>query len=215
MIGGSHATQTVLRRMTPRYASPEQIRGEPLTTATDVYSLGVLLYELLTNASPYRIRSENSIDVERLVCDSEPLRLSMSVPDARMRRQLSGDLENIVAMALRKEPQRRYASVQQFAADVQRFRQGLPVSAREETILYLAVKLVRRNKLASAAFALLAFSVAAGWFATYRQAKRAEARFEEVRKLANAVVFDFNGKINICQELPRRASCLYVLLCTT
>jgi eukaryotic-like serine/threonine-protein kinase len=200
VIGGVHMTQTVLRRMTPRYASPEQIRGESLTTATDIYSLGVLLYEMLTYNSPYRITGETSQEVERIVCDSEPIRLSMAVPsDARVRRQISGDLENIVAMALRKEPQRRYASAQQFAADVQRFRQGLPVSAREDTILYLAAKLVRRNKLASAAFALLALSVAGGWFATYRQAKRAEARFEEVRKLANEVLFDFNGKI---QHLP-------------
>ena len=200
VTGGVHMTQTVLRRMTPRYASPEQIRGEPLTTATDIYSLGVLLYEMLTYNSPYRITGETSQEVERIVCDSEPIRLSMAIPsDARVRRQISGDLENIVAMALRKEPQRRYASAQQFAADVQRFREGLPVSAREDTIFYLATKLVRRNKLASAAFALLALSVAGGWLATYRQAQRAEARFEEVRKLANEVLFDFNGKI---QHLP-------------
>jgi serine/threonine protein kinase len=197
---GAQVTQTVLRRMTPRYASPEQIRGESLTTATDIYSLGVLLYEMLTYNSPYRITSQASQEVERMVCDSEPIRLSMAVhTDARVRRQISGDLENIVAMALRKEPQRRYPSVQQFAADIQRFRDGLPVSAREDTLLYLAAKLVRRNKLASAAFALLALSVAGGWFATYREAKRAEARFEEVRKLANEVLFDFNAKI---QHLP-------------
>jgi serine/threonine protein kinase/tetratricopeptide (TPR) repeat protein len=200
VIGGAHTTQTVLRRMTPRYASPEQIRGESLTTATDIYSLGVLLYEMLTYNSPYRIMGQTSQEVERIVCDSEPIRLSAAVhSDSRVRRQISGDMENIVSMALRKEPQRRYASVQQFAADVQRCREGLPVSAREDTILYLATKLVRRNKLAAAAFALLALSVAGGWFATYRQAKRAEARFEEVRKLANEVLIDFNGKI---QNLP-------------
>ncbi len=102
-------------------------------------------------------------------------------------------------MALRKEPERRYASVQQFATDVQRFRDGLPVSAREDTLVYLATKLVRRNRLATAAFALLALSVACGWFATYREAKRAEARFEEVRKLANEVLYNLNAKI---QHLP-------------
>lgn len=200
VAGGIQSTQTVTRRMTPQYASPEQIRGEPLTTATDVYSLGVLLYEMLTYNSPYRITGQLPADVEKLVCDSEPFRLSTAArQDARLRRQLSGDLENIVAMALRKEPQRRYSSVQQFADDVQRFMSGLPVSAREDTIFYLAGKLVRRNRLASAAFALLALSIAAGWFATYREVQRTKARFEEVRKLANVVLFDFHHKI---QNLP-------------
>ena len=106
--------------MTPQYASPEQIRGDSLTTATDVYLLGVLLYEMLTYHSPYSITGQTGAEVERVVCDSEPLRLSTAArQDARLRRQLSGDLENIMAMALRKEPQRRYSSVQQFADDIQ------------------------------------------------------------------------------------------------
>jgi serine/threonine protein kinase len=200
VVGGANDTKTQLRRLTPQYASPEQVRGEALTTATDIYSLGVLLYELLTQSSPYRITGEAPQDIERRVCDSEPIRLSMAArADAKLRRQLSGDLENIVSMALRKEPQRRYASVQQFSDDIRRYMGGLPVSAREDTIFYLATKLVRRNKLAAAAFALLALSILAGWFATYREAKRAEARFEEVRKLANVVLFDFHKKI---QGLP-------------
>ena len=200
VIGGASTTKTLMRRMTPQYASPEQVRGEGLTTATDIYSLGVLLYEMLTHSSPYRITGQSSVDVERLVCESEPMRLSASAPsDARLRRQLSGDLDNVVAMALRKEPQRRYGSVQQFADDVQRYTQGMPVSAREDTIFYLAGKLVRRNLLASAAFGLLALSIAAGWFATYREAKRTEARFMEVRKLANFVLSDFQKSI---QHLP-------------
>ena len=200
VIGGADSTQTVMRRMTPQYASPEQIRGDSLTTATDVYSLGVLLYEMLTYHSPYRITGQTGAEVERVVCDSEPLRLSTAArQDARLRRQLSGDLENIMAMALRKEPQRRYSSVQQFADDIQRFMSGLPVSAREDTIFYLAGKLVRRNLLASAAFGMLALSIAAGWYATYRQVQRSEARFQEVRKLANVVLLEFHRKI---QDLP-------------
>ncbi|HYP08861.1 MAG TPA: protein kinase [Bryobacteraceae bacterium] len=198
--GGSQTTMTVMRRMTPQYASPEQIRGEALTTATDIYSLGVLLYELLTQSSPYRITGHTSQEVERIVCDSEPMRLSTAAhSDSRLRRQLSGDLENIVAMALRKEPHRRYASVQQFAVDLERYIAGMPVSAREDTMFYLATKLVRRNLLASAAFGLLALSIGAGWYATYREAKRTEARFEELRKLANAVLFDFHKSI---EHLP-------------
>lgn len=196
---GDSTTKTLLRRLTPQYASPEQVRGEPLTTATDIYSLGVLLYELLTFTSPYRITGQTPQEIEKLVCESEPARLSIASKDVKWRRQLAGDLENIVAMALRKEPQRRYASVQQFADDVQRFTQGMPVSAREDTIFYLAGKLVRRNLLASAAFALLALSIVGGWFATYREAKRTEARFMEVRKLANFVLSDFQKSI---QHLP-------------
>jgi tetratricopeptide (TPR) repeat protein len=119
--------------------------------------------------------------------------------DPRLRRQLSGDLETIVAMALRKEPQRRYPSAQQFAVDLERFLAGMPVSAREDTMFYLATKLLRRNLLASAAFGLLAVSIAGGWYATYREAKRTEARFQELRKLANAVLFDFHRSI---EQLP-------------
>src|SRR5690349_849555 len=146
-------TNTVNRVLTPKYASPEQIRGEQLTTASDVYSLGVLLYELLTASSPYRTTGRTPMDVARAVCESEPLRLT-SAPgsDSRLRKQLGGDLENIVAMALRKEPSRRYTSVQQLSDDIGKYLQGLPVSAREETLFYVAGKLVRRNKLASAAF---------------------------------------------------------------
>jgi serine/threonine protein kinase len=198
--GGDEDTETCLRRLTPQYASPEQIRGETLTTASDVYSLGVLLYEMLTFESPYSITGWTTHEIERAVLNSEPRRLSVSAQnDVRLRRQLSGDLDNIVAMALRKEPHRRYASAQQLSDEITRYLRGLPVSAREDTLFYLASKLVRRNKAAAAAFALLAISVAGGWTATIRQARRSEARFQEVRKLANAVLFDFHTRI---QGLP-------------
>src|SRR4029079_10996487 len=95
----------------------------------------------------------------------------------------------------RKEPHRRYPSAQQLAVDLERFLAGMPVSAREDTMFYLATKLLRRNLLASAAFALLALSIAGGWYATYREAKRTEARFQELRKLANAVLYDFHKSI--------------------
>jgi serine/threonine protein kinase len=198
--GGGEDTETLLRRLTPQYASPEQIRGEPLTTASDVYSLGVLLYEMLTFESPYSITGWSTHEIERAVLNSEPRRLSIAArADGRLRRQLSGDLDNIVGMALRKEPHRRYASAQQLSDEITRYLRGLPVSAREDTLFYLASMLVRRNKVAAAAFALLAISVAGGWTATIRQARRTEARFQEVRKLANAILFDFHGQI---QGLP-------------
>ncbi len=201
LVPGHHtATLTMMRRMTPQYASPEQIRGEALTTATDIYSLGVLLYELLTFESPYRFTGRTPHDIERAIRETDPIKLSSAVKgNPRVRRQLAGDLENIVSMALRKEPSRRYASVQQLSDDVARHLDGMPVSAREDTLFYVAGKLVKRNKLASLAFALLLLSVAAGWTATVQQAHRAEARFAQVRKLANSVLFDLHKAI---QKLP-------------
>jgi eukaryotic-like serine/threonine-protein kinase len=201
--GVEAVTQTVHRRLTPQYASPEQIRGESLTTATDIYSLGVLLYEMLTFTSPYSIAGRTFHEVERVVCDSEPARLSSVVRhEASLRRQLSGDLETIVAMAMRKESQRRYASAQRLAEDISRHLKGLPVSARQDTIFYVAGKLVRRNKLATAALVLLFASVAAGWTATIHEMRRSEARFQEVRKLANSLLFELHKPI---EKLPGSA----------
>lgn len=206
-------TLTLHRRLTPRYASPEQIRGEPLTTASDVYSLGVLLYELLTYASPYQTTGHSHAEVQRAVCEQEPARLSRAVADnPRLKRELSGDLDNIVSMALRKEPQRRYSSAQQLAEDIRRYLNGLPVTARDETIFYLAAKLVRRNKLASAALALLAISVFAGWSLTIHEARKTQARFEQVRSLANTLLSDIPrdlrglpGSVPIRAKLVRTA----------
>ena len=189
-------TETVMRILTPHYASPEQVRGEPLGTTSDIYSLGVLLYEMLTFRSPYNVTGTGEHAIERAVCENEPLRLSEAAKgDKRLRRQLAGDLERIAAMALRKEPQRRYTSAREFAADVQRYLQGQPVMARPETMLYVARKFVRRNKAATLAGVLLAISIAAGWTATIRESHRTARRFEEVRKLANAVLFDLHGRM--------------------
>ncbi|HYZ83618.1 MAG TPA: protein kinase [Bryobacteraceae bacterium] len=186
------------KRMTPQYASPEQIRGEQLTTATDIYSLGVLLYEILTYETPYRVKGRSAHEVENAVCNSEPSRLSSTTAatrDSKLRRQLTGDLDVIVSTALRKEPERRYPSVQQFAEDIRRYLQGLPITAREESLVDLASRMVRKNRLAAVAIALLIVSIVTGWFSTYREAQRTEARFREVRKLANVVLYDFHRKI--------------------
>jgi tetratricopeptide (TPR) repeat protein len=194
--GQQDTTATVNRRMTPQYASPEQVRGEPLTTATDVYSLGVLLYELLVFESPYRLTGRSQREIEQAICDTGPMRLTSAVKDdPKLRKQLAGDLETIVAMALRKEPQRRYASVQQFSDDLQKHLAGFPVSAREDTLFYVAGKLMRRNRLATAAFAGLALSIAAGWVMTARQQQRTEERYTQVRKLANSLLFDLHRDI--------------------
>ena len=175
--------------MTPEYASPEQVRGEPITTASDVYSLGVVLYELLTGERPPRQPSLG--------------------PQARVKRRLRGDLENIVRMALRPEPERRYASVDQMSEDVGRHLEGRPVIARPDTFRYRAGKFVRRNRAAVAAAALLAVGLAGGTVAMAWEARiarlergRAERRFNELRRLANSMLFEFEDSI---EHLPGSA----------
>jgi non-specific serine/threonine protein kinase/serine/threonine-protein kinase len=239
LAGQTHApTAAGMQLMTPEYASPEQVRGDPVTTATDVYSLGVLLYELLTGRRPYRITSRLPVDVMRVVCEAVPARPSTAVTQAsegpdhlepatgaqaaptsdlgtgqprtidaqRLSRRLAGDLDTIVLKALSKEPARRYASVDQFSEDVRRHLDGLPVLARRDTWSYRAAKFVRRHRAAVAAAALTFFALVAGVIGTAWQAReariaraRAEARFDDVRRLANAVVFDVHDAI---RDLP-------------
>jgi serine/threonine-protein kinase len=129
------------RLMTPEYASPEQARGEPITTASDVYSLGVLLYELLTGHRPFEIEGRTASEIQKTICDTEPRR-----PSTRGPRELKGDLDNIVLMAMRKEPRRRYNSVDQFSEDIRRYLDGFPVIAREDTWGYRTGKFVRRHR---------------------------------------------------------------------
>ena len=158
-----------LRVMTPEYASPEQMRGEAATTVSDVYSLGVVLYRLLTGRLPFRLASESPQGTARAIGETEPQRPSTVVTAAdadsdaadgatgdfasrtsegspeRLRRRLRGDLDNIVLMALRKEPERRYQSVEQLSEDIRRHLATLPVLARRDTLAYRGAKFVRRN----------------------------------------------------------------------
>ncbi len=182
-------TRPGMRFLTPEYASPEQIRGEAITTATDVYQLGVLLYELLTGRRPYRLTERLKYEIERVILEEEPTRPSMvvgqtqevrqgknitqitpeTVSEARsttaegLQRRLSGDLDNIVLKALKKDAGERYGTVEQFAEDLKRHLVGLPVSARRETLAYRMRKFVQRNKAgvaAAVAIAILLVSVA-------------------------------------------------------
>jgi len=163
--------------LTPRYASPEQLRGQGITTASDVYSLGVILYELLAGRSPYQTSEDLSYQLEQAICEQEPERPSLALfrPGhsglqeialaRRMRPQalasrLSGDLDNIVQMALRKEPQRRYGSVAALSRDLEKHLQNLPVTARPDTIRYRSRKFVRRHRTAVAATAAVVLLVA-------------------------------------------------------
>ena len=155
--------------MTPDYASPEQLNGTTETTATDIYSLGVLLYQLLTGHTPYQLKNRSAQEIFDKICNAEPRRPSTVVRSARggtlhprrklcsglrnakperLVRQLAGDLDNILLLALRKEPQRRYASVEQFASDIRRHLDQVPVLARPDTLRYRASKFVRRNTAA-------------------------------------------------------------------
>jgi eukaryotic-like serine/threonine-protein kinase len=190
-------TRQGMRILTPDYASPEQILGEPVSVATDVFSLGAVLYELLTGTRAHQFQTYTEAEYQRVVCDTEVKPPSAATDDARLRRQLSGDLDNIVPLALRKDPARRYLSVEQFAGDIRRFLEGRPVSARPETFFYRTRKFVTRNRVPVGAAALVVISLIAGVLGTTVQARRAdeqaaraERRFQQVRKLANAFVFD-------------------------
>jgi eukaryotic-like serine/threonine-protein kinase len=220
---GVDQTVTVMRLMTPEYASPEQVRGEPITTASDVYSLGVVLYGLLTGRRPYGPASRLPRDIVQAVIETEPEKPSASVTRAetvtaravsetrdevpeKLQRRLRGDLDNIVLKALRKEPERRYASVEQFSEDIRRHLEGLPVIARPDTFFYRSGKFVKRHK-ASVAAAItvlltlivgLAITVHETYIARAERAK-AELRFNDVRKLANSLLFEVHDAI---QTLP-------------
>jgi len=200
----SDRTITLARRMTPQSASPEQVCGRNITTATDVYSLGVLLYKLLTGHSPYELAGKSSEEIERAICEEDPEKPSTVIdrpeesaagraitpqstgetregtPD-KLRRRLRGDLDNIVLMALRKESQRRYASVQQFSDDIRRHLEGLPVVAHHDTPAYRAAKFVHRHKTGVAAVAVIFLSLATGIVATVRQARIAAAERDRTR----------------------------------
>ena len=202
------ATLLEQRVLTPEYASPEHLCGEPVTTASDVYSLGVVLYRLLTGQLPHRLKAQSADDMAHIVGRTEPQRPS-AVTDATSGRRLRGDLDNIVLMALRKEPERRYPSVEQFSEDIGRHLDALPVLARRDTLAYRAGKFVRRNTAASVAAALVVLSLVGGIVMTTRQAERAreqeaialaekaraEHRFNEVRQLARSVLFDYHDAI--------------------
>ena len=171
-------TTPALRVMTPEYSSPEQISGGNITTTSDVYSLGVLLFELLTGERPYRLNSRTPDAIAHAVTAQEPTPPSTAISrdqkaQVRNLKSLRGDLDNIVLMAMRKEPARRYASVAQLSEDIRRHLEGLPVIARKDTVGYRTVKFVRRNKIGVVAAALILCALIAGIVSTAWQARRA------------------------------------------
>ncbi len=182
-------TETALRLMTPDYASPEQVRGGTITTATDVYALGIVLYELLTGQRPYQFDTYAPAAIERAICDTEAARPSEMAgrqlgTTAKQARELVGDLDNIVMMALRKEPARRYQSVEKFSDDIRRYLEGLPITARADTFTYRAGKFVRRHRVAVAAAALVLLSLLGGIIATTFAARQARAERDRANQAA-------------------------------
>lgn len=208
MTNGATLTQRESRMLTPDYASPEQVKGLPVSTASDTYSLGAVLYELLAAKRPHRFTSGSLVDMENAICLTEPLKpssvaaVNADIPPGlrkQLRRQLSGDLDNIVLTALRKEPQRRYASAAEFAEDLRRHMEGLPVLAHEDRWTYRAGKFIRRNRLAVGAAALVAASLIGGIVSTTIQVRRAEQRFQIVRGLARTTLYELYGEM---ERLP-------------
>ncbi|HEY3883948.1 MAG TPA: serine/threonine-protein kinase, partial [Vicinamibacterales bacterium] len=211
-------TATLFRALTPEGASPEQLRGEPVTVATDVYSLGALLYRLLTGEGPYRTLLDTETNIAHAICREQPLapsaRFAAGVhADADRVRAVHGDLDLIVLKALRKEPERRYGSVQLLADDVQNHLLGRPVAAAPDSWRYRAGKFVRRHRLGLAAVAATLTAIVSGTTIAVYQARvarqeaeiaeaqhlRAERRFNDVRKLANSLIFDIHDSI---RDLP-------------
>jgi tetratricopeptide (TPR) repeat protein len=184
-------TATGLRLLTPQSASPEQIRGEPLTTASDVYSLGALLYVLLAEKAPYKVAGMASAETLKAICEVDPP-LPSTVAGQAVRRQLRGDLDNIVLKALHKDPARRYGSAEALAEDIRRSMRGLPVTARPDSFGYRAGKFLARHRgtLAAAAVVLLASGI--GLFTTLRASALADRRFAELRGFAHSVVFEMS-----------------------
>jgi len=193
-------TQNGLQSFTPQYASPEQVLGDAITTATDTYSLGVLLYLLLAGRPAYELKEFTTAEMLRVICNEVPPKPSTVAAG------LDADLDAIVMKALRKEPQERYLTVDQFAGDIQAYLEGRPVLARRGTLRYRAGKFVRRNRLAIAGASLLVVTLLAGiagvlWQSRSAnlQRRRAEARSQDLRQLSVSLLSEIDEAV---KQLP-------------
>lgn len=195
--GVASGAATALTAMTPAYASPEQVRHEPLTTSSDVYSLGVILYQLLSGSRPYSLDGLSPAQAERMVCETEPASLRSAVQQAEMsdgarqrrRVQIDADLDRIVFKAMHKDANRRYASAQELAADVQRYLDGQPVLAHPDSKTYRAGKFIARHRLGSAAAAIAAIAIIAAAGIALWQASAARQSADDMRQI-NAYLLD-------------------------
>ena len=205
---GFTATALPSGPLTPEYASPEQVRGLPVTTASDVYALGVVLYELLTGRRAQPMQTRTPEEIDRVVCETQLARPG-----------LDEDLDNIVLMATRKERERRYRSVDEFSADIGRFLERRPVMARQDSLGYRAKKFVSRHRLPIAAAALVAVSLVAGTTVALLQAREAQAqrataerRLSNMIELANRSLYDVHAAI---EKLPGATEARRQIVTTT
>ena len=195
-------TRLGYQSFTPQYASPEQVLGKSVTTASDTYSLGVLLYLLLTGTLPYELTEFTTEEMVRVICHEPPRKPSLAAGS----RRLDGDLEATLLKALRKEPQERYLTAEQFASDVQAYLDGRTVTARRGTVRYRAGKFVRRNRMALVGAGVLAMTLLAGLAGVLWQAKvanverrKAEARAADLRQLSSSLLSELDEAI---KQLP-------------
>lgn len=202
------------RLLTPAYASPEQIRGKNITTATDVYSLGVIFYELLSGDSPYSNSRDSYDELIAAICDHEPVRPSAAVektadeeiPEVERRRRkkrVSGDLDIIALKALAKDPARRYASVDQMAEDIRRHLDGRPISARPDTVRYRVAKFVQRNRWQTAAAILVMASMLGGTGVALWQARKTELEREKALQSQKKAKDRANAIRILCSDFTR------------
>jgi serine/threonine protein kinase/tetratricopeptide (TPR) repeat protein len=207
-LASADAKLTGLVALTPEYASPEQIRGGAITTASDVYSLGVVLYKLLSGSLPHRVQPDFAYRLASQIVEGDTRAPSVAALESSdttisgSAKRLTGDLDNIVQMALQKEPAKRYSSVERFEEDIRRHLQGFPVQARPAAFHYRFLKFAGRHKAGIAIASLFVVTLVAGILATtwmaqvaWQQRARAERHFAEVRKLANTFMFDVHGAI--------------------
>ena len=214
----SPVTRVDSRMMTPEYASPEQVRGESLTTASDIYSLGVLLYELLCGSSPYRLTSGSPVELATAICEQDPEPPSVRstraagtasgrMPDTaaelrgtsadRLARLLDGDLDSIVLMAMRKEPSRRYRAADMLRQDIERYLAGLPVLAHRDSRRYRLQKFLRRHKVEAAAAVIVLVALVTGLSAAVYQGRRATRE----RDRAEQALAESTGVTNFLMEM--------------
>ena len=216
---GGEQTVTFASAMTPEYASPEQVRGEAMATTSDVYSLGVVLYKLLTGQAPYRTKTNRPEELARAITEQEPERPSTALKAQDWRREdresvglrftvhdsrlLRGDLDNIVLKAMRKEPHRRYQSAAEFAEDIRRYLVGLPVIARKDTWSYRSAKFVRRNRIAVGAGALVLIALIGGIIVTAweaRATRQEKARAESINSFLEQLLNYSNPQVTVAGD---------------
>jgi serine/threonine protein kinase len=193
--GSGPRTMTIAPMMTPDYASPEQVKGEPAGVASDIYSLGATLFELLCGARPHQLETYSPAEMYRVICESELRAPSACAADRQIQRELRGDLDTLVLHAMAREPAGRYASAEAFSAEIERYLAGRPLTVRPASSIERGWKFVKRNRWAVAAAIALAASLIGGITVSTIEARRAERRFAQVRELANTFLFQFYDQV--------------------